>query len=81
MCSQADSVDKSKLSVAVEYLSVFLGYLCLSRPGRERMESIDGIRGLIGSIRDFAAMHKAVDSKAHELEMLVSDLRRLTHSR
>ncbi|UNI19196.1 hypothetical protein JDV02_005398 [Purpureocillium takamizusanense] len=78
---EADSVDKSKLSVAIEYLSVFLGYLCLNKRGRDRLEGSDGIRSLIGSIRDFAALHKAVDSKSHELELLVTDLRRLAHSR
>ncbi|OAQ77686.1 rheb small monomeric gtpase [Purpureocillium lilacinum] len=76
----ADSVDKSKLGVAVEYLSVFLGYLCLSKRGREKMGGGDGIRSLIGSIRDFAALHKAIDGKSHELEVLVTDLRRLAHS-
>lgn len=78
--AQADSVDKSKVSVAVGYLAVLLGYLCLTPGGRERVDarvgSGEGIRSLVGSIRDFVAMYKTVDSKVHELEALVGELRR-----
>ncbi|POR33983.1 Uncharacterized protein TPAR_05803 [Tolypocladium paradoxum] len=77
---QADSVDKSKVSVAVGYLAVLLGYLCLTAAGRERVDarggSGEGICSLVGSIRDFVAMYKTVDSKVHELEALVGELRR-----
>ena len=69
-------MDKSRLSVALGYLAVLLGYLCLSKRVRELVGSDDSIRGLVGSIRDFAAMYRVVDSKAHELELLVDDLRR-----
>ncbi|PNY18340.1 Uncharacterized protein TCAP_07546 [Tolypocladium capitatum] len=77
---EADSVDKSKVSVAVGYLAVLLGYLCLNAAGRERLDAQvgggEGIHSLVGSIRDFVAMYKTVDSKAHELEALVGELRR-----
>ncbi|KYK58533.1 Wings apart-like protein [Drechmeria coniospora] len=79
--SEADSVEMSKFSVATGYLAVLLGYLCLARTGRQLVEGTDaGMRGLITSIRDFAVMHETVDSKTHELELLVNELRQQMHS-
>lgn len=79
MLSKADSVDKSKVNVALGYLAVLLGYLCLTERGRDRIKSRfsngEGIRSLIGSIQDFTAMYKTVDSRVHELEALVKELR------
>lgn len=75
---KADSVDKSKVSVALGYLAVLLGYLCLTTRGRERIKAQfgngEGIRTLIGSIQDFVAMYKTVDSKVHALEALITEL-------
>lgn len=72
-------MDKSKVSVALGYLAVLLGYLCLTARGRERIRARfgngEGIQSLVGSIRDFVAMYRTVDSKVHELEELVSELR------
>ncbi|PFH55114.1 hypothetical protein XA68_10677 [Ophiocordyceps unilateralis] len=64
-CSQADPVNKSKLSVALNYLAVLLGYLCLTTKGRNRMKLRIG--SLVTSIRGFVDMYKAVDSITREL--------------
>ncbi|KHN95435.1 uncharacterized protein MAM_06712 [Metarhizium album ARSEF 1941] len=77
---EADSVDKSKLSVAVGYLSVLLGYMCLKAQTREHLESRVGagaVQGLRTSIQQFASMYKAVDNKAHAMDILVQELRRV----
>lgn len=76
---QADSEEKSKVSVALGYLAVIIGYLCLDQQVRsligERTEG-SGLGQLIESIREFITLYKSVDSKVHELESLVSELRR-----
>lgn len=77
---QADSVEKSQLSVAVGYLAVLLGYLSLVGPVRRRLTERTGgkgVLGLIGSIQEFIRMYRSVDSKVHELEGLVIDLQQL----
>ncbi|KID77614.1 uncharacterized protein G6M90_00g095500 [Metarhizium brunneum] len=77
---EADSVDKSKLSVAVGYLSVLLGYMCLTRQARGRLEHRVGngaLQSLRTSIQQFASMYKAVDNKAHAMDILVQELRRV----
>lgn len=76
---QADSVEKSKFSVAVGYLSVLLGYLCLTGQARERLElrvGHGGTRDLVGAIQQFSSMYKAVDNKVHALDTLIEELRR-----
>ncbi|KAI5461049.1 hypothetical protein BGZ63DRAFT_384802 [Mariannaea sp. PMI_226] len=78
--SEADSVEKSQLSVAVGYLAVLLGYLSLVGTVRRRLVQRtdgEGIRGLIGSIQEFIRMYRSVDSKVHELEGLVNELQQL----
>ncbi|KAG5953897.1 hypothetical protein E4U53_000368 [Claviceps sorghi] len=75
---EADSVNKSKLSVAVGYLSVLLGYMCLAGQAREHIESCVGrnaVRSLRSSIQQFAHLYKAVDNKAHAMDALVEELR------
>ncbi|KAG5917482.1 hypothetical protein E4U42_007220 [Claviceps africana] len=75
---EADSVNKSKLSVAVGYLSVLLGYMCLAGQAREHIESCVGrnaLRSLRSSIQQFAHLYKAVDNKAHAMDALVEELR------
>ncbi|KPM34388.1 hypothetical protein AK830_g12177 [Neonectria ditissima] len=54
--SEADSVEKSQLSVAVGYLAVLLGYLSLVGSVRRRLAELtggEGVSGLIGSILEF----------------------------
>ncbi|KJZ70445.1 hypothetical protein HIM_10164 [Hirsutella minnesotensis 3608] len=78
--SEADSVDKSKVSVAISYLAVLLGYLCLAKRGRERVTAWAGdgevIPDLIKSIGDFVTMYKTVGNRTSELEALVNELSR-----
>ncbi|KAF4454007.1 wings apart [Fusarium austroafricanum] len=76
---EADSVEKSKLSVAFGYLSVLLGYLALEDSTRQQLAAQAGSSGLldlIGSIKEFIGMYRSVD-KVTELEGLVNDLQRL----
>ncbi|RCI13489.1 hypothetical protein L249_5523, partial [Ophiocordyceps polyrhachis-furcata BCC 54312] len=72
--SEANLVDKSKLSVAVNYLAVLLGYLCLTTRGRARVNTQVG--SLVISIRQFVDMCRAVDSRTKELESLATELYR-----
>ncbi|CAM1508530.1 Fc.00g053780.m01.CDS01 [Cosmosporella sp. VM-42] len=76
--SEADSVEKSQLSVALGYLAVLLGYLSLVSSVRTRLAQTrgEGISGLVGSIQEFINMYRSVDSKVHELEGLVRELQR-----
>ncbi|KAK2589447.1 hypothetical protein QQS21_012874 [Conoideocrella luteorostrata] len=78
--SEADSVNKSKLSVAVGYLSMLLGYMCLAGQAREQLElrvGRGGLNSLRGSIQQFVHLYKAVDSKAQAMDDLVEELRRI----
>ncbi|KAJ3504889.1 hypothetical protein NM208_g16270 [Fusarium decemcellulare] len=78
--SEADSVEKSQLSVAFGYLAVLLGYLSLVDAARQRFADQAGSQGLsslIGSIKEFIDMYRSVDNKVTELEGLVNDLQRL----
>lgn len=73
-------MNKSKLSVALGYLSVLLGYMCLAGQAREHIESCVGpnaLRSLMNSIQQFAHLYKAVDSKAHAMDALVEELSRI----
>lgn len=75
---KADSEEKSKVSVAVGYLAVILGYLCLEEQGRLAIASRTqgtGITILIDAIREFIGLYRSVDAKVHELEWLVQNLR------
>lgn len=73
-------METSRLSVAFGYLAVLLGYLSLAAPVIQRRIREQGLGGerrdLIESIQEFIAMHRNVGSKVHELEGLVSQLRR-----
>lgn len=74
---EADSVEKSKLSVVIGYLSLLLGYMCLSDQVRKQLEHYlgpGGLQTLRGSIQQFATMYKAVDSKAYSLDTLLDEL-------
>lgn len=77
---EADSVNKSKLSVAVGYLSVLLGYMCLAGQAREHLENRVGrnaLHSLRSSIQQFVHLYKAVDNKAHAMDKLVEELKRV----
>lgn len=76
---QADTEEKSKVSVAVGYLAVVVGYLCLNERGRKALEQGSpgkAMRELTSSIHHFMELYQSVDAKVHELEGLVVDLRR-----
>ncbi|PHH64869.1 hypothetical protein CDD81_3726 [Ophiocordyceps australis] len=72
---EADSVEKSQISVAVGYLSVLLGYICLEGAIRARVDA-DGavVQPLVASIHQFAAVCRSVGSRVHELESLLGQL-------
>ncbi|KAI8657329.1 WAPL domain-containing protein [Fusarium keratoplasticum] len=75
--SEADSVEKSQLTVAFGYLAVLLGYLSLIDSARQRFAEqagSGGISSLISSIQEFIGMYRSVDNKVTELEGLVNDL-------
>ncbi|KAK5995814.1 hypothetical protein PT974_04232 [Cladobotryum mycophilum] len=79
LMNEADSVEKSKLSVALGYLAVLLGYAFLSRPGWTETPDhvkLPSIRDLVDSIQEFIVMYKSVDNRVHELEGLVGELLR-----
>ncbi|KAI2643472.1 wings apart-like protein regulation of heterochromatin-domain-containing protein [Xylaria nigripes] len=69
--SEADSIQKTHLNVAFGYLSVLLGYLALHKPVRQKLarsHSAKTIRPLIGSIREFVAHYKQVESAIDETD-------------
>jgi hypothetical protein len=54
--------------------------MCLAGQARERLEHRVGptaLQGLRSSIQHFASMYKAVDNKAHAMDLLVQELRRV----
>ncbi len=56
-------MEQSHLNVALGYLSILLGYLCLLDPIRERFVSVHpkkNIRPLLDSINEFIAFHHTV---------------------
>lgn len=60
---QADSMEKTQLNVALGYLSVLLGYLCLSDSIRNRFVLVHprkSIQPLLESINEFIAFHRKV---------------------
>jgi hypothetical protein len=60
---KADSMEKTQLNVALGYLSVLLGYLCLDPSIRERFVQVHPkktLRPLRDSIDEFIVFHKRV---------------------
>jgi hypothetical protein len=60
---QADSMEKTQLNVALGYLSIFLGYLCLNDSIRDRFVLVHpkkNIQPLLDSINEFIAFHRKV---------------------
>ncbi|KAK3359264.1 wings apart-like protein regulation of heterochromatin-domain-containing protein [Lasiosphaeria hispida] len=61
--SDADSMEKTQLNVALGYLSILLGYLCLCESIRERFILVHpkkSIQPLLDSINEFIAFHHKV---------------------
>jgi len=66
---QADSIQKTQLNVALGYLSILLGYLCLSQPILERFASVHprkSLQPLIDSINEFIDFHHKVANAQQE---------------
>lgn len=60
-------MEKTQLNVALGYLSVLLGYLCLRDSIRDRFVSVHpkkSIQPLVDSINEFIAFHRKV-AEAH----------------
>lgn len=64
--SDADSIEKTQLNVALGYLSILLGYLCTHEPIRERFLVVHPkktMEPLLDSIHEFIAVnHKAAEA-------------------
>ncbi|KAK0635474.1 wings apart-like protein regulation of heterochromatin-domain-containing protein [Bombardia bombarda] len=68
--SDADSMEKTRLNVALGYLSVLLGYLCLNSSIRERFAAVHhkkSLQPLLDSINEFIVFHHRV-AEAQETE-------------
>lgn len=62
--SQADSKEKAQLNVALGYLAILLGYLCLREPIKERFISVHpkkSIQPLVDSLNEFIIYHQRVE--------------------
>ncbi|KAK3951253.1 wings apart-like protein regulation of heterochromatin-domain-containing protein [Pseudoneurospora amorphoporcata] len=62
--SDADSKEKAQLNVALGYLAILLGYLCLREPIRERFISVHpkkSIQPLVDSLNEFIVYHQRVE--------------------
>ncbi|KNG48345.1 hypothetical protein DDE82_007884 [Stemphylium lycopersici] len=69
--SQAKSVEESHSGVAIGYLAVLLGNLCLSDSVRSQICMLlpdQQLTMLIDSIKEFVRVHEHVDRKAHDFE-------------
>ncbi|KAK3328452.1 wings apart-like protein regulation of heterochromatin-domain-containing protein [Cercophora scortea] len=61
--SDADSMEKTQLNVALGYLSILLGYLCLNSSIRDRFVSVHpkrSLQPLLDSINEFIRFHQEV---------------------
>ncbi|KAJ4306519.1 hypothetical protein N0V88_001323 [Collariella sp. IMI 366227] len=80
--AEADSMEKTQLNVALGYLSILLGYLCLSPPIRDRFVAVHfkkSIQPLLDSVNDFIAVNrKAAEGTGSESQDSGS-LARLQH--
>ncbi|KAK3399006.1 hypothetical protein B0T20DRAFT_188717 [Sordaria brevicollis] len=62
--SDADSKEKAQLNVALGYLAILLGYLCLREPIREKFISTHpkkSIQPLVDSLNEFIVYHQRVE--------------------
>ncbi|KAK0720480.1 wings apart-like protein regulation of heterochromatin-domain-containing protein [Lasiosphaeris hirsuta] len=68
--SDADSMEKTQLNVALGYLSILLGYLCLCESIRERFILVHpkkSIQPLLDSVNEFIAFHhKVAEAQGNE---------------
>ncbi|KAK3373976.1 hypothetical protein B0T24DRAFT_649706 [Lasiosphaeria ovina] len=67
--SDADSMEKTQLNVALGYLSILLGYLCLGESIRERFVLVHpkkSFQPLLDSINEFIAFHHKVAEQTNE---------------
>ncbi|KAK4669699.1 uncharacterized protein QC763_205260 [Podospora pseudopauciseta] len=58
--ADADSMEKTQLNVALGYLSILLGYLCLHEPIKERFVRVHpkkSLQPLLDSVNEFIALH------------------------
>ncbi|KAK0739180.1 wings apart-like protein regulation of heterochromatin-domain-containing protein [Apiosordaria backusii] len=58
--ADADSMEKTQLNVALGYLSILLGYLCLHDPIKERFVTVHpkkSLQPLLDSVNEFIALH------------------------
>ncbi|KAK4179201.1 wings apart-like protein regulation of heterochromatin-domain-containing protein [Triangularia setosa] len=58
--ADADSMEKTQLNVALGYLSILLGYLCLHDPIKERFVQVHpkkSLQPLLDSVNEFIALH------------------------
>jgi len=56
-------MEETQLNVALGYLSILLGYLCLRSPIRSRFVEIHpqkGLQPLLDSIKEFIAFHQKI---------------------
>ncbi|KAF1839047.1 hypothetical protein BDW02DRAFT_626626 [Decorospora gaudefroyi] len=69
--SQADSMEESHSGVAIGYLTVLLGNLCLNNSIRSKIRALlpnQRLHTLIDGIKDFVRVHEHVDSKTEDFE-------------
>ncbi|KAK3499983.1 wings apart-like protein regulation of heterochromatin-domain-containing protein [Neurospora hispaniola] len=62
--SDADSKEKAQLNVALGYLAILLGYLCLREPIRDKFVSVHpkkSIQPLVDSLNEFIIYHQRVE--------------------
>ncbi|KAK3995674.1 wings apart-like protein 1 [Cladorrhinum sp. PSN332] len=68
--ADADSMEKTQLNVALGYLAVLLGYLCLNDSIRDRFISVHpkkSLRPLLDSINEFIILHhKAAEAQGND---------------
>jgi hypothetical protein len=68
---QAESVEESHSGVAIGYLAVLLGNLCLNKSIRSEVRTLlpdQQLDTLVDSIKDFVRVHQHVDSKTEDYE-------------
>ncbi|KAK1760734.1 wings apart-like protein 1 [Echria macrotheca] len=72
--SDADSMEKTHLNVALGYLAILLGYLCLSAPIRDRFQVVHpnkSIQPLLDSINEFIAVnHKVAEVQGSQFKAM-----------
>lgn len=68
---QANSVEESHSGVAIGYLGVLLGNVCLNDGVRSKVRMLlpgQGLMALVDSIKEFVRVHEHVDKRTEEFE-------------